>query len=185
MSKGIFKNYPFISYNGKISRNLMVSSKIVNDVFNVPAAFMEYIVEDGETPEEVALDFYGSKFFSWIVLLSNKILDVHSEWPKDYHQFRRYIIQKYGSIPAAKSTILHYKHPNYGFTINTDTFERYANTDFVDPISIDRTVGATGWSPVDAYEHEEERNDNLKVIKLLDPSLVEQIQIEMENLFNG
>lgn len=185
MSKGIFKNYPIISYNNKLSRNLMVSSKIIDDIFNVPAAFFEYVVEDGESPEEIALDVYGSKFFSWVVLLSNKILDVHNEWPKDYQQFTRYIIQKYGSIPAAKSTVVHYKHPDYGFTINEDTYSRYANTDFLDSTSIDRTIGAGGWSPVDAFEYEEERNDNLRVIKLLEPSLIDQVQEEMESLFNG
>lgn len=185
MAKGLFKNLPIINYNGKLSRNLMVSSKIINDAFNVPAAFVEYVVEDGESPEEIALYFYGSKFYSWVVLLSNKILDVHNEWPKDYSQFTRYIIEKYGSVPAAKSTILYYKHPDYGFTINQDTYEKYANTDFVDTINIDRTIGGTGWSPVDAYEHEEERNDNLRVIKLIEPNLIEQIKAEAETLFNG
>ena len=39
MSKGLFKNLPIIRYDGKISRNLMVSTKVVDDVFNIPNAF--------------------------------------------------------------------------------------------------------------------------------------------------
>ena len=181
MSKGLFKNYPIVTYNGRLARNLMVSSKFVQDVFNNPVAFVEYTVKDDESPEQVAFNFYGSSYYSWLVLLSNKILDVHNEWPKSYKQFTDFLVQKYGSIPAAKETILHYTNPKYGFTINEATQSRYANTDFVDS-SID--VDRTGWTAVNAFDYEEERNDNLRNIKIIDPSFVGQIQEEVENLFD-
>jgi hypothetical protein len=182
MSKGLFKNLPIIEYNGKLARNLMVSSKVVDDTFNNPNAFLKYTVEDDESPEEVAFNFYGSVFFSWLVLMSNKILDVYNEWPKSYKQLTNFYVQKYGSVPAAKETILHYSNPKYGFTINQDTFSRYSNSDFVDAtISIDRT----GWEPVTAFEYHEERNDNLRNIDLIDPSFIDQVQEEVERLFNG
>jgi len=182
MAKGLFKNLPIIEYNGKLSRNLMVSSKIVKDAFNNPSAFFKYTVEDNETPEEISFIFYDSVFYSWLVLLSNQIVDVHNEWPKSYKQLTDFYVQKYGSIPAAKETVLHYKNPKYGFTINEDTYNRYANSDFVDAtIAVDRT----GWEPVTAFDHHEERNDNLRNIKLIDPSFLPQIKIEMERLFNG
>ena len=181
MSKGLFKNLPVITYNNRLARNLMVSSRIVRDAFNNPIAFSKYTVEDGESPEEVAQNFYGSIYYSWLVLLSNKIVDVHNEWPKTYKQFTDYLIQKYGSVPAAKEEILHYSNPKYGFTINAATQSRYANTDFVDAtIKVDRT----GWTAVTAFDHEEERNDNLRNIQLIDPSLVNQVQEEVERLFN-
>jgi len=182
MPKGLFKNLPIIEYDGKLARNLMVSSKIVKDAFANPIAFFQYTVEDGETPEEIAYTFYDSVFYSWLVLFSNDIVDVYNEWPKSYKQMTEYYIQKYGSVPAAKEQILHYKNPKYGFTINQATYSRYANSDFVDAtISVERT----GWEPVTAFEHEEERNDNLRNIKLIDPSFTDQIKREMELLFNG
>ena len=39
MSKGLFKNLPIIEYNGKLARNLMVSSKVVDDAFNNPSSY--------------------------------------------------------------------------------------------------------------------------------------------------
>ena len=84
MSKGLFKNLPLIEYDGKIGRNLMVSSKFVTDTFKNELAFVKYTVKDNESPEEVADYFYGSFFYSWLVFLSNKIVDVHNEWPKSY-----------------------------------------------------------------------------------------------------
>ena len=185
MSKGLFKNLPLIEYDGKIGRNLMVSSKFVTDTFKNELAFVKYTVKDNESPEEVADYFYGSIFYSWLVLLSNKIVDVHNEWPKSYKQFTDFLIQKYGSIPAAKETIIHYKHPDYDFTINESTYTRYANTDFVDTtIKVDRSIGSSGWSPVDAFDYEDERNDNLRNIRLIDPVFIPQIQEEAEKLFN-
>ena len=94
MAKGLFKNLPIIQYDGKLARNLMVSSKIVEDAFNNPNAFFRYTVEDNETPEEVALNFYDSVFYSWLVLYSNEIVDVHNEWPKSYKQLTNFYIQK-------------------------------------------------------------------------------------------
>ena len=182
MSKGLFKNLPIIRYDGKISRNLMVSTKVVDDVFNIPNAFFNYTIKDDESPEEIAFLAYGSIFYSWLVLYANKIVDVYNEWPKTYKQMTDFYIQKYGSVPAAKETILHYKNKKYGFTINQATQSRYANTDFVDAtISVERT----GWEPVTAFEFHEERNDNLRNIKIIDPIFLDQIRSEVENLFNG
>ena len=92
-----------------------------------------------------------------------------------------FYIQKYGSVPAAKEKILHYKNSNYGFSINEETYARYANVDFVDATI---TVERDGWEPVTAFEYHEERNDNLRNIKLIDPVFLKQIQEEAENLFN-
>jgi len=181
MSKGLFKNYPIINYDGKLSRNLMVSSKFVKDIFNNPVSFIKYTVKNDESPEEVSFKFYDSIFFSWVILLANQIVDVHSEWPKTYKQFTNFLIQKYGSVPASKERILHYKNSKYNFFINSATYSRYANSDFVDAtIKVDRT----GWEPVTAFDHEEERNDNLRNIQVIDPSFIPQIRTEVERLFN-
>lgn len=171
---------PVITYDNRLARNLMKSSKIVNNVVNSPLAFTAITLDDGESPEKVASEYYGSIFYSWIVLLSNSIMDVYNEWPKSYQQFTNYLIQKYGSVPASKERILFYKNPKYGFTINEATYSRYANSDFVDAtIKVDRT----GWSPVTAFEHEEERNDNLRNIRLIQPKFVPLIQEEVERIF--
>ena len=182
MAKGLFKNLPLITYNERIARNIMVSSRIVRDVFSDPVAFFNYTVKDNETPEEIARRFYGSIHYSWVVLLANNIVDVHSDWPKSYRQLTDFLVDKYGSIPASQSEIIHYENPKYSFTINEDTHTRYANTSYVDStITIDRT----GWSAVSAYTYHETRNDNQRNIRLLDPSLIDVVKEEVERLFDG
>lgn len=44
--------------------------------------FEEYIIKEGETPEDVATRFYGDPKLWWIVLFANNIIDVQNEWPK-------------------------------------------------------------------------------------------------------
>lgn len=181
MSKGLFKNLPIITYNDRLCRNLLKSSKVIEDVFNNPKAFFKITLDDNESPESVAKEYYGSIFYSWVVLLSNKILDVYNEWPKSYSQFTDYIVQKYGSVPAAKENIVHYTNPKYGFFINAATQSRYSNSDFVDAtITVDRT----GWTPVTAFEYEEERNDNLRNIQIIQPQFIDLIKEEVERLFD-
>ena len=48
--------------------------------------FEEYLVVEGETPDEIANRFYGSPSYWWLVLLCNNIIDVENEWPKSVHE---------------------------------------------------------------------------------------------------
>ena len=51
--------------------------------------FIEYIVEDGETPDDVAFKIYGDSNWFWVVLLSNNIVDVEEEWPMSQSKVQR------------------------------------------------------------------------------------------------
>ena len=51
--------------------------------------FIEYIVEDGERPDDVAFKIYGDPKWFWLVLLSNNIVDVENEWPMSQSKVQR------------------------------------------------------------------------------------------------
>ena len=51
--------------------------------------FIEYIVEDGERPDDVAFKIYGDPKWFWIVLMSNNIVDVEAEWPMSQNKIQR------------------------------------------------------------------------------------------------
>jgi hypothetical protein len=51
--------------------------------------FIEYIVEDGERPDDVAFKIYGDPKWFWLVLLSNNIVDVETEWPNSQSKTQR------------------------------------------------------------------------------------------------
>lgn len=83
-----FNNFPTIDYSFlsglrnvnlvDIFRSVKFSKKTLNSV----EIFDTYIVSDGDTPERVADQVYGDVRLYWLVLLSNDIIDVNSEWPR-------------------------------------------------------------------------------------------------------
>lgn len=82
---------------------------IVKDVINNIAAYYEYDIREGETPEILADRVYGDPEAYWIILYANDIYDPQYDWPMNGDTFEKYIIGKYGSISQAKATIHHYE----------------------------------------------------------------------------
>lgn len=181
MAAGFFEFIPTILYNNKKAKNLLVSSKLRDTVLGNRKAFFRYTVKEGETPESVALKFYGSAKMSWLVHFSNLHMDPYHDWPMSYLEFIRYLKQKYGSVPAAKANIEYYEHPDYTFNINVPTYERYSNADFIDStLSVDRT----GWTAVESYTREVQENDDKRNIDLLHPDFVYIVERELEEIYS-
>lgn len=44
-------------------------------------SFRQYIVKEGELPEDVALRFYGSEDYWWVICLFNDIKNPLTDWP--------------------------------------------------------------------------------------------------------
>lgn len=182
MTTTFFENFQRVTYANKLAVNLMQSIRMRSTVLSNPLAFFRRIVLDGDTPEKVAREEYGDEKYDWVVYLSNSIVDPYHSWPKPYLEFVEYIEQKYGSVPEAKSQIIHYKNTEYDFTINQDTYDRYSNADFVDTTL---KVTRDGWTPVYAYDFEEERNDALRTIDLISPRFISLLEEELENIYDS
>jgi hypothetical protein len=94
----LFKDYPSIDY---IIKNKSIT---LIDIFKNIAfintdnnfAFMDYYIQDGESPEHVAAKFYLDTELSWLVLLTNNITDLKREWYSDSQTFLRDLNRDYG-----------------------------------------------------------------------------------------
>lgn len=94
----LFKDYPEIQY---ILKNKSIT---LVDIFKNIAfintddnkAFLDYYIQDGETPEIVASKIYGDSELSWLILLSNNIADLKKEWYTDSATFLRELNRDYG-----------------------------------------------------------------------------------------
>lgn len=78
----LFKNYPQITYrigNKDITLVDIFKNISFTNVEN-NNAFDDYYIQDGETPENVSLKFYGTTSYGWLVLLVNGILDIKKDW---------------------------------------------------------------------------------------------------------
>lgn len=132
--------------------------------------FYDYIIQDGERPDHVSYKHYGDSKYYWIILSINNIHDLWKDWPLDKNALDAVMIEKYGSLALAKSTIV-----------------KYFNT--TDNIEIDATEYAS--TPVDerstlsAYDYEDQLNEAKRNIKLIQKRYLSDAQTELRKIFEG
>tara|TARA_Y100000004_G_C8949382_1_gene427740 strand:- start:339 stop:1007 length:669 start_codon:yes stop_codon:yes gene_type:complete len=91
-----------------VVKNLFRRAKIRSDILENLAYFTKYKIQGDDRPDNVAFKVYGDETFDWIVLLSNNILNIQTEWPLTNVAFNDFLIKKYGSIELTNN-IHHYE----------------------------------------------------------------------------
>ena len=74
--------------------NIFKRGKIRDDIFGSLTAFKKFVIEGDDRPDNVAFKVYGDESFDWLVLLSNNILNIQSEWPLTQMAFDEFLIKK-------------------------------------------------------------------------------------------
>ncbi len=90
-----FENFPIIEYDGKKVRDITRRNTLMRNLQTNPLVFLPYTVKEGEKPEDIANFYYGSTDYTWLVYLSNNIVDPYHQWPKSELELQDYIIDKY------------------------------------------------------------------------------------------
>jgi hypothetical protein len=119
MTKPYFRQVPNFSYvnrnlDAKISdytdvKNLFKRGKLREDIFGNLSFFTKYKIVGDERPDNVAYKIYEDSTLDWVVLLSNNILNVQSEWPLSQTSFDKIMLERYGSYENLYSGIHHYQ----------------------------------------------------------------------------
>jgi hypothetical protein len=167
-----FENFPIIAYdsvgNGEykavtdLLRRVAIRSKVRSNVL----VFDTYDVKQGETPEMLADKLYNDPEFHWIILLINNITDRYHQWPMNYNQFLTYLNDKYSNVDATH----HYEISQ----VSGDTTIKIN-------IGSDNTEHS-GASIVTNREYEEDRQDELRKIRLLNPIYIEPFVAEYQKI---
>ena len=92
----------------QVVKNLFKRVKIREDILQNLAYFTKYKIQGDDRPDNVAYEIYQDETLDWVVLLSNNIMNVQTEWPLSQAQFNDYLIKKYGDIQKAYN-IHHYE----------------------------------------------------------------------------
>lgn len=128
-----FEKFPKVDYD--INRELYSKYEKVTNIFfrigmvretlNNISSYYVFELENGDTPEIVASKVYADAGAGWMIIYANQILDPQWDWPLDNNQFKKYIIDKYGSVENAKTQIHHYemviKRTNSETNVTTET----------------------------------------------------------------
>lgn len=90
-------------------KNLFKRGKLRPDIFENVNFFEKYSIIGDERPDNVAYKFYEDSSLDWVVLLSNNILNVQSEWPMTQRTFEKVMLEKYGNYEDFYGGIHHYE----------------------------------------------------------------------------
>jgi len=78
-------------------KNLFKKNEIRPDIFNDATSFTQYQIRGDDRPDNVAFEIYNDSTLDWVILLSNNIINIQTEWPLLQNDFDRFIVDKYGS----------------------------------------------------------------------------------------
>jgi len=100
-----FKQVPNLEYvsrlpDAKISdyitvKNLFKRGNLADDIFQDLTIFTKYEIKGDDRPDNVANKVYQDPDLDWVILLSNNIINIQSEWPMPQRDFDRYLLDKY------------------------------------------------------------------------------------------
>jgi len=120
MAKPYFRQVPNFEYVNRNAdsqdisnyipvKNLFKRGKLRLDIFGNLNFFTKYKIIGNERPDNVAYKIYGDETLDWVVLLSNNILNIQTEWPIPQTSFDSILLEKYGSYENLYSGIHHYE----------------------------------------------------------------------------
>ena len=103
-----FNNLPNILYQSPLPdrsstgdlieiKNIFRRSKLYDYLKDNATLFNKYIIQDGDRPDTVAEELYGSSRYDYVVVLTAGIVNIHDEWPLQDYQMYDLVLSKYGS----------------------------------------------------------------------------------------
>lgn len=189
-----FKFFPKVIYNGKSVVNITRRTTIQQQLYSSPYAFLSYTIADGEKPEDIALHYYGSMSKTWLVFLSNNIVDPVSQWPLSNNDFNKMMIKKYMTQAQAVNPsyvgngIVNWTQ-NATITSNILWYQNAENNRITkDTYLLNADLGlitAGDWYPVRIYDYELELNENKRNIFLFNRTYSQQAESDLKELLNA
>ena len=185
-----FSNFPNVyigegvgdeeSFKYRLVKNIFRKTKVRPDLEKFITSFEAYSIKDGETPSNLASALYGDMFLDWVILLVNDITDFYEQWPKLDDDLYKYCTNLYDDVDA----IHHYETKEILFNdvvcmkkgIEVNKTWRTTTPDGVTKSETDSIY------PVSNYEHEQYLNEKKRIIKLPNPTMVNLITEEFEQL---
>ena len=158
-----------------VVKNFFKRAKLRDDIFQDLAFFTKYTVIGDDRPDTVATKVYDDPTLDWVVLLSNNIVSIQSEWPLGQAAFNTYVNEKYGDETTLYSGIHHYESrevkANDG-TIIIPSGARVSvgqSVSFFDEDSSQQVIRTDVAMPITNYMFEEKLNDEKRNIFILKP----------------
>ena len=193
-----FKRLPSFQYVSRLSgarisdyitvKNLFKKGSIRPDIFQDLAFFEKYKITGDDRPDNVAFEVYDDSSLDWIVLLSNNIINVQTEWPLSQNNFDRFLLDKYGDYNTLYNGIHHHEtveeKNSQGVTIVPAGLEVQSNysVSYYDYFIDSQVTKNNLVVPITNYEYEENLEDSKRNIFILNSRFLNVIIDDIENI---
>jgi hypothetical protein len=176
----------------------------INDAIKTNASsFYDYVVADGETPENLAHRFYGNSNKHWVILMMNDIVHPQFDWPMSDTSLNKFIETKY-EVEANGSPVLSWTKSNtkayYRIEKRSNPISKLARREVIEidantyanvitsssNITLesgDVIVYSTEKLTESYYDYENKMNESKRKIKVLKPEYVDAVVRELEELY--
>ena len=199
MPKPYFRQVPDFEYvdrtpgdktisNYRNVKNLFRRAKLREDIFEDLSFFTKYKIVGNERPDNVAEKFYEDATLDWVILLSNNIINIYTEWPMSENSFYNFLIDKYGSEEKLNE-IHHYesdgvKNTKGAWIAEKDLTvpENYSVT-YLDPSPTVGLTTASGFTEaITNYEYENKIQEEKRDIYVLKPEFLNIVFNDLEEI---
>ena len=183
-----FRNIPKVRYdiNGaepnkylnvtNIMKRISFKPSVIEDISD----YYPYRVKDGERPDIISHQKYGTVAYAYLIMLINDIYDPLFDWPLDAQQFEKYLTNKYGSVSAAMGETKYYYQIVRAEVARTGISERVPEVKFIVDETTYNTLDVDARTTQSEYEWEDELNDNKREIKLINPEFIQDIDYDVK-----
>ena len=191
----LIPNFDYVSRlpDAKISdyiqvKNLFKRVLLREDIYSNLMYFTKYDIQGDDRPDNVAHRIYSDSTLDWLILLSNNITHIPTEWPLAQNDFDRFLLDKYGSYDNLYNGVHHHetvevKDSNEviivpaGLEVSADfttTYYDYYMSDMVTKLDITR--------PVTNYQYEEKIQNKKREVYILKQEYVSVVLDDINDL---
>ena len=154
-------------------KNLFRKGKLREDIFQNLSFFEKYKIIGNDRPDNVAFEVYGDSKLDWVVLLSNNILNIQTEWPLPQTDFDRFVLDKYGDYNTLYNGVHHYETEELENSQGVVIVPKGLQVDssysisFYDYLTGEQVTTGNLATPITNYEYEEKVENDKRNIFLL------------------
>jgi len=154
-------------------KNLFKRVNLREDIYSNLMYFTKYSIQGDDRPDNVAHRIYADSTLDWLILLSNNITHIPTEWPMPQNDFDRFLLDKYDNYDTIYNGVHHHetievKDSNNvtivpaGLEVNSDFTQTYYDY-FIGEMKTESNITR----PVTNYEYEEKVENDKRQIFIL------------------
>lgn len=170
-----FTPFPTITTDNDITlTDITKRFSLLKTILSDDESYQLYSVNEWDTPESIAEKFYGNERYSWLILLANRAEtnNVFSCFYRSDKDMFNHCKKKYGTHLYEITSL---KDANTNETLDELDFYYYYNKPF--------KLKGRNFIPITHLDSEKQKNEDAKIIKIINPYLIQQVEVEIINSF--